>query len=54
MQHDAGREAEEPLTVEHTLWASTVVAAGNALGVVIYTGSETRSRMNTSEARAKV
>ena len=45
---------EEPLNVENTLWANTVLASGSAMGVVIYTGSETRSVMNTSTPRSKV
>ena len=45
---------EEGLSIENTLWASTVVASGTALGVVIYTGRETRSVMNTSKPHVKV
>ena len=30
-----------PLTIESALWASTVPAAGSAVGFVIYTGPET-------------
>lgn len=36
------------------MWANTVVAAGRATGIVVYTGSETRSVMNNSTARSKV
>lgn len=39
----------ESLNVENTLWASTVVASGSALGLVIYTGCETRAVMNASQ-----
>uniref|UniRef100_A0A803YDT0 Phospholipid-transporting ATPase n=1 Tax=Meleagris gallopavo TaxID=9103 RepID=A0A803YDT0_MELGA len=39
---------------ENTLWASTVVASGTVIGVVIYTGKETRSVMNTSNPKNKV
>lgn len=49
----AGSE-EESLDVENTLWANTVVAAGTATGIVIYTGCETRSVMNNSQPRSKV
>lgn len=42
------------LNIENTLWANTVVANGRASGVVIYTGSETRSVMNNSSPRSKV
>lgn len=45
---------EDSLSVENTLWANTVVASGTALGVVIYTGRETRSVMNTSQPNSKV
>ncbi|CAH1785189.1 unnamed protein product [Owenia fusiformis] len=46
--------AEDPLSIENTLWANTVVASGTALGLVIYTGTETRSVMNTSQPGSKV
>ncbi|XP_037959710.1 probable phospholipid-transporting ATPase IIB isoform X3 [Teleopsis dalmanni] len=45
---------ETGLNVENTLWANTVVAAGTATGIVIYTGCETRSVMNNSQPRSKV
>lgn len=45
---------EEPLGVENTLWANTILASGTALGLVIYTGTETRSVLNTSGVRSKV
>ncbi|KAI0354190.1 protein transporter [Trametes cingulata] len=44
----------EPLTAENMLWANTVLAAGSAIGFVIYTGSETRAVMNTSHPETKV
>lgn len=40
---------DEGLSVENTLWANTVVASGTAVGIVIYTGAETRSVMNNSQ-----
>lgn len=40
--------------MENTLWANTVVASGTAIGIVIYTGAETRSVMNNSQPRSKV
>lgn len=46
--------SELPLSIENTLWANTVIASGQAVGVVIYTGVETRSVMNNLEARSKV
>ncbi len=36
-----------PLTAENVLWANTVLAAGTAVGMVVYTGRETRAVMNT-------
>jgi phospholipid-translocating ATPase len=44
----------EPLSVENTLWANTVVASGTVVGLAIYTGRETRSVMNTSAPTTKV
>lgn len=32
----------DALTVDNTLWTNTVVASGTAVGLVIYTGSESR------------
>uniref|UniRef100_A0A2M3Z0S1 Phospholipid-transporting ATPase n=1 Tax=Anopheles braziliensis TaxID=58242 RepID=A0A2M3Z0S1_9DIPT len=49
-----GGTEDEGLNVENTLWANTVVASGTAVGIVIYTGSETRSVMNNSAPRSKV
>jgi len=43
----------DPLTAENVLWANTVLAAGSAIGFVIYTGSETRAVMNTSHPETK-
>ena len=35
---------KEPLSLENTLWANTVLASsGFILGMVLYTGKETRS-----------
>ncbi|XP_008558016.1 probable phospholipid-transporting ATPase IIA isoform X1 [Microplitis demolitor] len=46
--------SEESLGVDNTLWANTAVASGSALGIVVYTGHETRSLMNHSAPRSKV
>jgi len=43
-----------PLTAENVLWANTVLAAGRAIGLVVYTGRETRAVMNTSHPHTKV
>ncbi|KAG5872559.1 hypothetical protein JTB14_033978 [Gonioctena quinquepunctata] len=45
---------DESLDLENTLWTNCVVASGQATGVVIYTGPETRSVMNNSAPRSKV
>jgi phospholipid-translocating ATPase len=49
-----GSSEEDSLDLENTLWANTVVASGTATGIVVYTGSETRSVMNNSSPRSKV
>lgn len=49
-----GGTEEESLDLENTLWANTVVAAGRATGIIVYTGCETRSVMNNSTPRSKV
>ncbi|XP_043268867.1 probable phospholipid-transporting ATPase IIB isoform X3 [Venturia canescens] len=51
---DDGYSSEESLGVDNTLWANTAVASGSALGVVVYTGQETRSLMNHSAPRSKI
>lgn len=43
-----------PLTAENVLWSNTVLAAGSAVGFVVYTGAETRAVMNTSHPETKV
>jgi magnesium-transporting ATPase (P-type) len=45
---------DEPLTVENVLWSGTVLATGEAVCCVIYTGSDTRMVMNTSKAHWKI
>lgn len=42
------------LTTENLLWANTVLAAGSAIGMVVYTGKETRAVMNTQNPTTKV
>lgn len=42
------------LNVENVLWANTVVASGTSVGIVVYTGCETRSVMNTTLPKSKV
>ncbi|CEH18028.1 aminophospholipid-transporting p-type atpase [Ceraceosorus bombacis] len=49
-----GQPQIAPLNAENVLWANTVLAAGTAIGVVAYTGRETRAVMNTSHPGTKV
>lgn len=42
-----------PLTIDQTLWANTVLALGTAIGIVIYTGVETRQQLNSSKTGVK-
>ena len=44
----------EALNLENTMWASTVVASMKVIGIVIYTGKETRARMNSSSPKMKI
>lgn len=36
------------------MWANTVLAAGSAVGLVVYTGKETRAVLITSEPETKM
>lgn len=51
---DLGQKTVVPLSADNVLWANTVLAAGSAVGMVVYTGRETRASMNTSEPESKV
>ncbi|XP_045313958.1 probable phospholipid-transporting ATPase IIB isoform X7 [Leopardus geoffroyi] len=53
-REDSDPPIHESLSIENTLWANTIVASGTVIGVVIYTGKETRSVMNTSNPKNKV
>ncbi|MGH0142147.1 UNVERIFIED_CONTAM: hypothetical protein FKN15_002249 [Acipenser sinensis] len=52
-REDSDPPIHESLSIENTLWASTIVASGTVIGVVIYTGKETRSVLNTSNPKNK-
>eukprot|EP01022_Parablepharisma_sp_SALTPOND_P018381 TRINITY_DN29_c0_g1_i1.p2 TRINITY_DN29_c0_g1~~TRINITY_DN29_c0_g1_i1.p2 ORF type:complete len:556 (+),score=58.61 TRINITY_DN29_c0_g1_i1:2501-4168(+) len=41
------------LDLENTMWASTVLTMGEALALVVYTGSETKSQLNMRDPRTK-
>jgi phospholipid-translocating ATPase len=43
----------EGLRLKHTLWANTTVASGEAIGLVVYTGKESRMQMNISKPSTK-
>ncbi|XP_063042011.1 probable phospholipid-transporting ATPase IIB [Engraulis encrasicolus] len=53
-REDCDPAVHESLSIDNTLWASTVVASGTVIGVVIYSGKETRSVLNTSQSKNKV
>ncbi|KAG8447040.1 hypothetical protein GDO86_014476 [Hymenochirus boettgeri] len=53
-REDSDPPTNESLSIENTLWASTVVASGTVVGLVIYTGREQRSVMNASNPRSKI
>ena len=44
----------ESLSLENTLWSSTVLASDTVIGLVVYTGKETRSVLNTSTPETKI
>ena len=53
-KNEEGNIIKEALGLENTMWASTVVASQKIIGVVIYTGKETRARMNSSVPKIKI
>ncbi|XP_049555120.1 probable phospholipid-transporting ATPase IIA isoform X4 [Orcinus orca] len=53
-REDSDAPISESLSVENALWAGTVTASGTIVGVVLYTGRELRSVMNTSNPRSKI
>ena len=52
-QNEQGIIQKEPLNLENTMWASTVLASQKIIGIVIYTGKETRAQMNSSSPKLK-
>jgi phospholipid-translocating ATPase len=44
---------KESLKLENALWANTVLASSQILGMVTFTGKETRMAMNSRSARSK-
>ena len=53
-QNEQGIIQKEPLNLENTMWASTVLASQKIIGIVIYTGKETRAQMNSSSPKLKL
>jgi len=53
-QVEGGDGHKEPLSLENTLWANTVLASSTILALVMYTGKETRMAMNSKTPRTKV
>lgn len=49
-----GQPIKEPLRLNNTMWADTVLATGEAYGMVIYTGKECRRTMNSKNPKEKV
>lgn len=50
-----GDSKRESLSLENTMWANTVLASnGHVLGMIVYTGIETRAQMNSKTAYTKV
>lgn len=47
-------ETREGASVNNMLWANTFVATGTAIGLVVYTGKECRSAMNSRDPRSKM
>lgn len=43
----------DSLSIENTLWASTVLASDTIIGLVVYTGADTRSVLNTNQPKTK-
>lgn len=50
---DNNKNKKEALSLENTLWASTILASEQAIRIVIYCGKETRVQMNLSMAKMK-
>ena len=54
-QLDEGNKYREALSLENTMWANTVLASsGYIVGMITYTGIETRAQMNSKAPLTKV
>ena len=54
VKNDEGNIIKEPLGLENTMWESTILATKKVIGIIIYTGKETRARMNSSFPKIKL
>ena len=53
-QVDGNQAKSQPLSIDNTAWANTVLASSSTvLAVVIYTGPQTRAALSTSPSRSK-
>ena len=51
---ELGVELLEPISLDNTLWANTYVTSGYVYGLVIYTGKDTKSAMNSKKGSTKI
>ena len=54
IKNSEGNIIKEALGLENTMWESTILATQKIIGIVIYTGKETRARMNSSMPKIKL
>ena len=54
VKNDEGNIIKESLGLENTMWESTILATKKIIGIVIYTGKETRARMNSALPKIKL
>ena len=54
VKNEEGNIVKEALGLENTMWESTILASQKVIGIVIYTGKETRARMNSSSPKIKL
>ncbi|EGR32280.1 hypothetical protein IMG5_090120, partial [Ichthyophthirius multifiliis] len=53
LTNEDNQQVKESISLEQTMWSSTVLASGQIYGLVIFTGNETRMAMNSRETRSK-
>ncbi|TKA22204.1 hypothetical protein B0A50_08316 [Salinomyces thailandicus] len=53
-EHAEGLQHSNPLTIDNTAWANTVLASNTTVhAVVVYTGPQTRAALSTAPSRSK-